>query len=290
MLRLCVVTGVLLLLGGVAVAQTPQEPTVTPPTWGDDSTFEFGIYDNGNRVATAYYRILKEKDQDRDIYRFKYVGRNPQISEATECVVDAHDLRPLRSTRKVVYSEKDAKGVPHEKTFFQDSGYREGGVLLRKRYEGQATAERPIGAHSNPYDYEELLWLIPQLDIPDNGKVRFELFSMLTESVSTVIVSQAGMEDIQVAGKTYTSRVYTFDVGITQYKYWMVMQSGRGTPARIDMASTRFENLKLDPKKVTKFPKYEAQAAPATTSNGDQNQPPPANDISPYVPPPPSGG
>src|SRR5687767_12624903 len=91
----------LLALTGLAHAQGPIEAVVTAPTWGDDSTFEFGIYENGNRVASAYYRILKEKALDRDVYRFKYVGRNPKVSEATECVVDATSMRPLRSTRKV---------------------------------------------------------------------------------------------------------------------------------------------------------------------------------------------
>ena len=163
-----------------ALAQGPAEAIVTAPTWDEDSTFEFGIYESGNRVATAYYRILKEKAMDRDVYRFKYVGRNPKVSEATECVVDAATLLPLRSTRKVVYDNK---------TFYQDSGYQPGGVLLRKRFEGKAATERNVPNGGALYDYEELLWLIPQLDIADGGSQRFNLFSMLSESVGTVIVT-----------------------------------------------------------------------------------------------------
>ncbi|MDQ3023755.1 MAG: hypothetical protein M3R04_05130 [bacterium] len=268
-----------LFAASLARAQAPVEVPVLTPAWADDTTFEFGIYEKDERVASAYYRILKEKSMDRDVYRFKYVGRNPRISEATECVVDARTLRPLRSTRKVVYDGK---------TFFQDSGYREGGVLLRKRYEGKEVVEKPVVARGELYDYEELLWLIPQLNIPDKGKARFELFSMLSEAVTTVIITQAGYEDVNVHGKSYPARLYTFDVGITPYKYWMVMQSGKPIPARIEMAGTRFENLKLDKKKVTKFPKYEVVAITVDPSEDDGQGLPESEDdeITPFLPPP----
>jgi hypothetical protein len=283
--------GLVLVTG--ALAQGPAEAVVTAPSWGTDTTFEFGIYENGNRVASAYYRILKEKAQDRDVYRFKYVGRNPKVSEATECVVDARNLLPLRSTRKVVYDNK---------VFYQDTGYREGGVLLRKRFEGKDATEKPIVASGALYDYEELLWLVPQLDIADGASQRFNLFSMLSESAATVIVTTAGYEDITIAGKQYSARVYKFDVGITPYKYWMVMQSGQGVPARVDMGNTRFENLKLESKKVTKFPAY-GKAPTATPSQqrtfgrpkGNEEDSPDDNTdndessdvVQPYLPPPP---
>jgi hypothetical protein len=284
-----------LVLAPAALAQGPADAVVTAPTWGEDTTFEFGIYENGNRVATAYYRVLKEKAMDRDVYRFKYVGRNPKVSEATECVVDAASLIPIRSTRKVVYDNK---------TFYQDTGYRDGGVLLRKRFEGKDATEKPIVASGTVYDYEELLWLVPQLDIADNATQRFNLFSMLSESATTVLVTQSGYEDVSVGDKKYKARVYKFDVGMTPYKYWMVMQDGHGVPARIDMGSTRFENLKLNSKKVTKFPTFgKAQAAlkpqqeqrtfgkPKTntnTGNDDTNKNnDDGQDVSPYLPPPP---
>jgi hypothetical protein len=73
------------------------------------------------------------------------------------------------------------------KTFYQDSGYRDGGVLLRERYEGKDAVEKPVATRGPVYDYESLLWLVPQLSIPDNGRARFELFSMLSKGVSTVI-------------------------------------------------------------------------------------------------------
>jgi hypothetical protein len=287
-----------LALGAAALAQGPSDAVVTKPTWGDDSTFEFGIYENGNRVATAYYRILKEKAMDRSVYRLKYVGRNPKVSEATECVVDAASLQPLRSTRKVVYDNK---------TFYQDTGYREGGVVLRKRYEGKDATERQIAANGSLFDYEELIWLIPQLDLADNASQAFNLFSMLSESASTVMVTASGYEDVTVGGKKYNARVYTFDVGVTPYKYWMVMQSGKGVPARIDMGSTRFENLKLESKKVTKFPAYgkaqpaapkqqprtfgkpkSSDVAPADNDQNNNDQGNGSDDVSPYLPPPPS--
>lgn len=259
-----------------ARAQIPVEVPVVPPAWGDETTFEFGIYENNARVATAYYRILKEKSMDRDVYRFKYVGRNPKVSEATDCVVDARTLRPLRSTRKVVFDGK---------TFYQDSGYREGGVLLRKKYEGKEVVEKPVGSKGELYDYEELLWLIPQLQIADDAKARFDLFSMLSEAVTTVIVTQAGYEDVKVQAKTYPARLYTFDVGMTPYKYWMVMQSGKPVPARVDMGGTRFENMELRKDRVTKFPVYEALEERSETDAAAPESPT-EESSSPFLPAP----
>ena len=279
----------LAILATVALAQ--GGPQVTPPKWGDDTTFEFAIYNKDARVATAYYRILKEKALDQDVYRFKYVGRNAEISESTECVVDAKDMQPLRSTRKVVYGNK---------TFYQDSGYREGGVVLREKYEGGTASEKSLPSRGQAFDYEELIWLIPQLDLPDNGRAQFDVFSMIVKPpvVTPVLLTQTGYQDVTVQGKKYHARVYSFSVGMTPYKYFMVMQAGKPTPARIDMAGTRFENLKLDPKKVTKFPQYTvakpstapANQLPQPDQQQDQNPPARQDELTPYLPPPPGQG
>ena len=211
----------------------------------------------------------------------------PQGHEATECVVDA--LRaPLRSTRKVVYYNKSFRTAATSAT----------ALCWRKRYEGK---DATIAPTSQSVLYSTKSAVADPASRPcRRPSPRFNLFSMLSESVGTVIVSAGGYEDVTIGGRKFNARIYKFDVGMTPYKYWMVMQSGHGVPARVDMGSTRFENLKLEPKKVTKFPKYSAaaQSAPQNqqrtfgNQRDDQQSSDDANNenddaISPYLPPPP---
>jgi hypothetical protein len=243
----------LCLLTFAAFAQQ-DEPAVLKPAWNNDTTFEFGIYKSGQRTASAYYRILREETMSRPAWRFKYVGRDGSVSEATECWVDADTLRPMRSTRKVVYDGR---------TFYQDAAYGEGNVTLRQRHEGEKIRESVIPARSALYDYEQLIWLVPQLDLADGARGRFELFSMLSSQTGTVLITCDGPEDITVAGKQFPARRYTFEVGLTPYRYWAVMQDGIAVPARVEMGGTTFENLKLNSKKVTPFPRYGGSAPAA---------------------------
>lgn len=248
-----------------------SEATFVPPEWPEESTFEFAILDNqGNRRATAYYRILQEESEGRPTYRIKYVGRNEDMQESSECVVFRRTLKPLRSSRKVI-----SGGL----TFFQDVAYGDGEVIVRSKYEGQKVDERTYPVSDVIYDYEELMWIIPQLDFSQDSPLTFNLFSTFPEIQTAFVVTQVGKQALTVKDFTFDANLYTFNVSLTPYLLYTVMQDGIEVPARIDMGNTTFLNMRLDPKKTGPKP-----APDKPKENGRQNEPPGSN---PLGPPPP---
>jgi hypothetical protein len=227
---------------GPATIQGAVEGKAKPFSWPKDSTFEFAIKDTANRrIATAYYRVLKELSQGQTVYRLKYVGRNEQISESSECWIHADTMLPLRSTRKVVSGGR---------TFYLDVAYGKNQIILRRKYEGQQVSEVRLPAPGPVYDYESLVWLIPQLDFTAGPKLKLNVFSTLTEALSTVIVETKGPEQVVVNGKPFQAQRYEFQVSLSQYVYHSVLQDGRAVPALVVMGENTFENLKLDPAKA----------------------------------------
>ena len=84
--------GVALVFCLLSAAWAVDEAQVAPFDWPEETTFEFAIYSqsSGQRVATAYYRVLREESEGREVYHFKYHARNDQLSEAAECFVPPH--------------------------------------------------------------------------------------------------------------------------------------------------------------------------------------------------------
>jgi len=274
----------LLLAAGIALAQ--DEARVKPFDWPGESTFEFGIFDTqGARIATAYYRILKEQLEGQTAYRLKYVGRNEQTSEASECWIHPDTMLPMRSTRKLVSGGR---------TFYLDVAYGEDMIVLRRKYEGEEPTQQQMPAVDNLYDYESLIWLIPQLDFGTGTQARLNVFDTLNYAATTVMINDLGEENLEIRGVTYPTHAYSFEVSLTPYKYWTVVQDGRAVPARFDPGSNSFINLGLDLKKcTTKAPPANAKppaAKPKPVKKNEQKEeqeetaPPGEN---PLGPPPP---
>ena len=230
-----------LLLSLAAPAWALDEATVAPFDLPSDLTCEFAIFNQQNvRIATAYYRVLKETVDGRELYRFKYVGRNDQMSEAAEAWADPATGLPTRSTRKVVSGGN---------TFYQDVGYHNGSITLRSKYEGGQVNESQFPAAGNYYDYEELIWLVAQLRFNGAPQAYFNLFATITATTATVVISDLGMQEVEVQGKAYQAHAYSYEVNATPYTQWNVKQDGRWLPAKVVMGGSTFVNLSLDPKK-----------------------------------------
>jgi hypothetical protein len=242
------------LLSTAGAAWALSEAKMKPFDWPQETTFEFAIVDHGGaRVATAYYRVLKETANGQPLYRYKYVGRNAAMSEASECWVYPDTLLPVRSTRKF---------VSNNRALFQDVAYGKGVIILRRKYDDSPVEERQIPSPSNAcYDYESLMWIIPYLDFTGDTQLKMNVYSMITETMSAVVVSDLGPRELALGKYTYQAHCYSFSVGMVPYTYWSVLQDGRPVPARVDMDKNSFVNLKLDPKKVT-APKPAAQPKP----------------------------
>lgn len=231
-----------LLLSTLPVA-AQETARVTPPDWANDTTYEFGIYDAAaTRIATAYYRILKEESQGRPVYRLKYTAKNDQMSESSECVVDASTVLPLRSTRKV---------VTRTATSYWDVAYAQDKIIVRKKQEGDKQAsEISYPATTSFFDYESLIWLVPQLQFDANRQARINVFDTLRELPTLVYVQDEGPSSTSVLGEPVGARLYTFMLKETPYKYWTVTtEDGREFPVRIDMGDSSFVNLRYKAKK-----------------------------------------
>lgn len=289
MRRVTAIIVVVAMLGWGA-ASALGELALNPVHWPDESTFEFAIFDQQhNRLATAYYRLLGEQTNGRPVYHVKYVGRNEKVSEAAECWFDRSDLKPLRSTRKVV-----AEG----RAFYQDYAYSDGVIKIRRKYEGEQVYEQSLPAPGPVYDYEELMWLIPQLDFGNANQLFLNVLVTISGNLATVQITDLGVQPLTVQDVTYNAHGYSFDVNMTPHMLWTVPQDGLPVPARFDTGGNTFINLELDP---TKTGQPAAQAVPATAETEpaaeepaeeqpaeEEEEPEPSNpNENPLGPPPP---
>ena len=243
----------LLLLPASSFAQTYtfgsdalENPPLHKPGFVHDSTFEFGIFDKGGaRIATAYYRILKEETEGRKVWRFKYVGRNAGSSESSECVVDVDNLQPIRSTRKVVYNNQ---------TYYSDVAYQADQIVVREKRDETQPMERSFPKAGGTYDYEELMWLVPLLDFGDGTAVKINVFDSLNLLPLTVSINDEGIAPVDIQGKSFSGHKFSFRIQQSPYTLWSVMQDGREVPAKINMGDREFINLELSSKKEGKRP------------------------------------
>jgi hypothetical protein len=242
------VAGVLSALA-LALPASGAQPALKPLDWPNDTRLQFGIYNNANeRYATAYYRILKEEVNGKQLYHFKYLGRNAAMSEAAEVWVDPADLVPVRSTRKVVSGKR---------ILYVDCGYEPTRITVRHKYEGQRVTELSVPTSQAFYDFEELMWLVPQIVWDSGSKSTYlNYFNSFKFQLETTIVNREGLDSVALKDHTFLAQKYRFDVGSTKYTYWTVDQNGREVPAKVlmddpdDRRDITFVNLGLDPKKV----------------------------------------
>lgn len=228
-----------------------NNPSVYKPDFEHDSTFEFGIFDKGGqRIATAYYRILKEETEGRKVWRFKYVGRNSGSSESSECWVDLDSLQPIRSTRKVVYNNQ---------AYYSDVAYQGEQIVVREKRDEMQPSERTFPQAKGTYDYEELMWLIPLLDFDGAQQVKLNVFDSLNLLPLTVTVTDEGIAPVNVQQKQFSGHKFSFRIQQSPYTLWSVMQDGREVPAKINMGDREFINLELSTKKEGKRPDRSGQ-------------------------------
>jgi len=238
-MRLLIMIGAALLLW-LSTAWALEEARVLPTEWPEESTYEFAIFDATltTRIATAYYRVLVEESAGRPVYHIKYVGRNQEMSEAAECWLNPGDLTPQRSTRKVVVDEN---------AFFQDNAYAEGAVVIRRKYGDGEVNEQQFPAPMPTYDYEQLMWLVPQLDFSTSSQLVLNLFVTIRSNLASVVVTDLGEQTVKILDDAYTAHGYNFEVNMTPHALWTVEQNGRQVPARFDTGEHIFLNLGLDP-------------------------------------------
>ena len=234
---------------------------IIPPEWPEESTYEFAILDSqNNRRATAYYRILQEESEGRPTYRIKYVGRNEDMQESAECIVFRETLKPLRSTRKVISGGQ---------TFFQDVAYGDGKVIVRSKYEGEEIDEKTHAISDDIYDYEELMWIIPQLDFSTDSPLTFKVFSTLTEVETPLMIDKFGTRSLTVNDFTFEATLYSFNMSMTPYLVYTVVQDGIEVPAKIEMGNTTFLNLRLNSSKTGHKPAPVVPAAKPEEPDSD---------------------
>ena len=278
------------LAAGLAICAMVWLPAAAAPieleplSWAHDTQMQFGIYNGSDeRFATAYYRILKEKVNGNTLYHFKYLGRNEQMSESAEVWVDPKTQLPIRSTRKV---------AGRSKTFYADVAYEPGLITVRQKYEGQAVSELKVPSGDGFFDFEQLIWLIPQIKWSKDDFAYLNYFNTFKFQLETAVVTREGPDRAIAKDKSYPAERYSFSVGATRYTYWTVDQKGHATPARIfmddadDRRDITFVNLGLDSRKVStggveSVPPGTRQSAPVPTPSIPM--PPPAI---PTPPPP----
>lgn len=294
-----------LFAAGVTSAWALDEARVIPADWPAETTYEFAIFDATltTRIATAYYRVVAEESAGQPVYHIKYVGRNELISEAAECWVTPRELIPLRSTRKVV-----ADG----NTFYQDNAYANGVVVVRRKYEGGEVFETQLPAPMPVYDYEELMWLIPQLDFSQSSQLLVNLFVTIRGNLTSMVVTDLGIQAVTLLNKPYNAHAYNFEVNMTPHVLWTVQQNGVTVPARFDTGENIFVNLSLDPAAQGAVPvaaatpkpaaapapapapktepKPEPEAEPEPEPAPEEEADPPADPGANPLGPPPSGG
>ena len=152
--------------------------------------------------------------------------------------------------------------------------------------------EREFPAPTKHFDYEQLMWLVPQLDFQGASRVRFNVFSNITETQASVIVTDVGAQPLTVDGHEYESHHYAFDINLVPYKLWTVTQNGTPTVAKLTMGSTTFLNMRLDPKAAGAMPAGQPEQLEQSDKPAEKPEEPeePADpNENPLGPPPPGG-
>ena len=258
---------VLLALSGGQVAWAFNEARVIPPRfeqrpdWDERLAYAFGIFDeHGTRIAGGGYSVYLSEFEGQPAYLFKFSAKNADMSESSQCLVDQQTLLPYESGRKVVQGSY---------VLGQGTRYTDGVIVTRRKVEGGQVVERQLPAGGDFYDYEELVWLVPQLDFSQSSQVQLNVFINLTEMPDAIMVTDQGDTSVNIEGQTYPAHAYSFNINMSTYTLYTVIQDGHAVPARLDMGRNFFVNLDLDPVKVA------GTTAPAAPAEPEAQPPPP---------------
>jgi hypothetical protein len=155
------------------------------------------------------------------------MGRNEKMSESAEVWLDPANMHPVRSTRKLVSGGR---------TLYVDCAYTPAKIVVRHKYAGQQVTQLDIPLQQAFYDFEELMWLPPQIQWTDEQQNTYvNFFNTFRFQQETTVVYRDGMDKLDIAGKIFPATRYRFSVGATQYVYWSVDQDGREVPAKVFM-------------------------------------------------------
>ena len=225
-------------LAVATVAYATSEARVNPPSWGSERILSYAIYRPAlGRIATAYYRVLQKDHEGRPVYEIRYNGTGGNLSEASTCMVDAITLEPYRATRKI----KTTADV-----FFIDTYYGDGRIVVRRKQgmDGDVQ-ESSLDFPGRIFDYEELMWLIPQLDFSNDDRLHFALFSTVGDQTILVVVRKMGEDKFTFHDKEHAATLYTFTLNMVRQSVWVQDVEGIPTVVKYDTGETIFYNLSL---------------------------------------------
>ncbi|OPX23573.1 MAG: hypothetical protein B1H03_01250 [Planctomycetales bacterium 4484_113] len=226
----------ILTVGATVPARALSEARVLSPDWHNGETFTYAIYQPAvGRIATAYYRLLTGEYEGRPIYKIVYNGKGGGLAESSTAIVDAVTLEPYKSVRKI----KSAKQV-----FYIDTSYGDGRILVRRKQgeEGQIQ-ETSIDFPGRIFDYEEMMWLIPQLDFSNDDRVHLTLFSTIGDQTILVVVRNMGEDAFKFNNQKFTATKYTFNLNLITQTIWVQEIGGRRLAVKYDTGENILYNL-----------------------------------------------
>ncbi len=219
-------------------ASATSEARVNPPEWRDGLTTSFAIYRPAvGRIATAYYRIATGEYEGRPVYKIIYNAVSDTLSEASTTIVDAVTLEPYKTARKY----KTADGVR-----FVDVSYGQGKIVVRRK-QGEAgqIRETIVDFPGRIFDYDQIMWLIPQLDFSKDDRLHFALFTTVGDQTILVVVRRMGEESFTFHNQTFTGTRYTYNLNLVSQDIWIGDVGGQKTVMKYDTGENTFYNLAL---------------------------------------------
>jgi hypothetical protein len=240
-MRLRIILALLASAAAVAastVAFATSEARVLPNTWGKERKVTYAIYQPAiGRIGTAYYRVVQAELDTKPVYELRYTGQGDSLTESSVCTVDAVTLEPYKTTRKL----KSASD-----TFFIDTFFGDGRIVVRRK-QGDAgeVHETSQDFPGRIFDYEQLMWLIPQLDFSGDDRLHFALFSTVGDQTILVVVRKIGDDSFEFHGAQHKAVRYDFTLNMVRQSMWVQTIDGVPTTVRYDTGDTIFYDLDL---------------------------------------------
>ncbi len=296
-MKLRIILSLSIFVAALCVATTAfatSEARVNPPDWGSERLLSYAIYRPAvGRIATAYYRLIQKEYEGRPTYEIRYNGTSGTLSEASTCIVDAVTLEPYRVTRKI----KTQTDV-----FYIDTYYGDGRIVVRRKQgDDSSVNETSQDFPGRIFDYEYLMWLIPQLDFSNDDRLHFALFSTVGDQTILVVVRNQGEDTFVFHDKEHTATLYAFTLNMVQQNIWVQEIDGLPTVVKYDTGETILYNLSLlkgekpaTPEIAPEEPvieeepiaEEEVEEAPAEEAGEEEEEPPVLYDDegNPYIP------
>jgi hypothetical protein len=208
-------------------APKPAKPTkplvvnakIVPFAVPAGTTFEYAILDPaGTRIATASYRVVSD-EKTQGAVAVRYVGKGKEFSESSSVTFDPKTMHPVRSARKMV-SGKDQYDVAVT--------YATDGINVTEAENGKSQS-RSITPDPNVFDFEELMFLLPQLEFAGAKKVYIHLFHPNNAGVDILVITDEGADKVDLGGRMADAERFTFTFAGSGTKAWVK----RGAGARL---------------------------------------------------------